>query len=64
MNTDMRNLDVVLSDLEWQRLRRRVCGNPAEAWAEAHAIFTRMASRESDEVRPLAVSQKSLRAHP
>ena len=27
----MRNLDVVLSDLEWQRLRRRVCGNPAEA---------------------------------
>jgi len=26
----MRNLDVVLSDLEWQRLRRRV-RNPAKA---------------------------------
>jgi hypothetical protein len=29
--TDMRNLDVVVSDLEWQRLRRRVSGNAAEA---------------------------------
>jgi hypothetical protein len=28
---DMRNLDVVVSDLEWQRLRRRVAGNAAEA---------------------------------
>ena len=27
----MRNLDVVVSDLEWQRLRRRVAGNVAEA---------------------------------
>ena len=27
----MRNLDVVLSDLEWQRLRRRVARNPAQA---------------------------------
>ena len=31
VNTDMRNLDVVVSDLEWQRLRRRVAGNAAEA---------------------------------
>ena len=30
-STDMRNLDVVVSDLEWQRLRRRVGRNPAEA---------------------------------
>lgn len=27
----MRNLDAVVSDLEWRRLRRRVAGNPAEA---------------------------------
>jgi len=27
----MRNLEVVVSDLEWQRLRRRVSGNAAEA---------------------------------
>lgn len=27
----MRNLDVVVCDLEWQRLRRRVALNPAEA---------------------------------
>ena len=27
----MRNLDVVVSDLEWRRLRRRVGRNPAEA---------------------------------
>ena len=27
----MRTVDVVVSDLEWQRLRRRVAGNPAEA---------------------------------
>ncbi|MBK5297127.1 MAG: hypothetical protein JJE40_08220 [Vicinamibacteria bacterium] len=27
----MRNLDVVVSDLEWQRLRRRVARNPARA---------------------------------
>jgi hypothetical protein len=27
----MRSLDVVLSDLEWQRLRRRVARNPAQA---------------------------------
>ena len=31
MNSDMRNLDLVVSDLEWQRLRRRVAGNAAEA---------------------------------
>jgi hypothetical protein len=27
----MRNLDVVVCDLEWRRLRRRVARNPAEA---------------------------------
>jgi len=27
----MRNLDVMVSDLEWQRLRRRVARNPAQA---------------------------------
>ena len=27
----MRNLEVIVSDLEWQRLRRRVAMNPAEA---------------------------------
>jgi glucosamine-6-phosphate deaminase len=27
----MRNLDAVVCDLEWQRLRRRVALNPAEA---------------------------------
>ena len=27
----MRNLDQLVSDLEWQRLRRRVAGHPAEA---------------------------------
>ena len=27
----MRTVDVMVSDLEWQRLRRRVAGNPAEA---------------------------------
>jgi hypothetical protein len=27
----MRNLDAVVCDLEWRRLRRRVAGNPAEA---------------------------------
>ncbi len=27
----MRNLEAVVSDLEWQRLRRRVAMNPAEA---------------------------------
>jgi hypothetical protein len=31
VSADMRNLDVVVSDLEWQRLRRRVASNPAEA---------------------------------
>ena len=31
VNSDMRNLDEVVSDLEWQRLRRRVAGNAAEA---------------------------------
>ena len=30
-SADMRNLDLVLSDLEWQRLRRRVALHPAEA---------------------------------
>lgn len=29
--SDMRNLDAVVCDLEWQRLRRRVALNPAEA---------------------------------
>ena len=28
---DMQNLDAVVCDLEWQRLRRRVALNPAEA---------------------------------
>jgi hypothetical protein len=27
----MRNLDAMVCDLEWHRLRRRVAGNPAEA---------------------------------
>lgn len=27
----MRNLDVVVSDLEWQRLRRRLASTPPEA---------------------------------
>lgn len=27
----MRNLEAMVCDLEWQRLRRRVAGNPAEA---------------------------------
>jgi hypothetical protein len=27
----MRSIDAVVSDLEWQRLRRRVAMNPAEA---------------------------------
>ena len=29
--TDMRNLEVVVSDLEWQRLRRRMVLTPARA---------------------------------
>ena len=31
VSTGMRNLDVVVSDLEWLRLRRRVAGNAAKA---------------------------------
>jgi hypothetical protein len=27
----MRNIDAVVSDLEWKRLRRRIIKNPAEA---------------------------------
>jgi hypothetical protein len=29
--TDMRSIDAVVSDLEWQRLRRRMVMHPAEA---------------------------------
>jgi hypothetical protein len=28
---DMQNIEAVVRDLEWQRLRRRVAMNPAEA---------------------------------